>query len=68
MKADEFFNIVKAQRAAAMEFAATHSPKSRDEYFHLSDQIDAEIARVDKIMEERRCKENTTPTDGSTQS
>ena len=68
MKADEFFNIVKAQRAAAKEFAATHSPKSRDEYFHLSDIIDAEIARVDKIMEERRCKENTTPTDGSTQS
>lgn len=68
MKADEFFNIVKAQRAAAKEFAATHSPKSRDEYFHLSDIIDAEIARVDKIMEERRCKQNTTPTDGSTQS
>ena len=68
MKADEFFNTVKAQRAAAKEFAATHSPKSRDEYFHLSDIIDAEIARVDKIMEERRCKQNTTPTDGSTQS
>ena len=53
MKADEFFNTVKAQRAAAIEFAATHSPKSRDEYFHRSDIIDAEIARVDKIMEER---------------
>ena len=68
MKAEEFFNIVKAQRAAAKEFAATHSPKSRDEYFHLSDIIDAEIARVDKIMEDRKCKEDITPTGGSTPS
>lgn len=69
----EFFMTVKAQRAAAKEFARTHSPESRDEYFKLSDLIDAEIERVDKLMEEKQCEEGkkqqtTTPTDGNTRS
>lgn len=68
MDSREFFDIVRQQRAAAKEFAKTHSPQSRDEYFRLSDLIDAEVERVMKLIEARRCKENTTPTDGSTQS
>lgn len=53
MDKKEFFMTVKKQRAAAKEFARTHSPESRDEYFKLSDLIDAEIERVDKLMENK---------------
>ena len=53
MDKKEFFMTVKKQRAAAKEFAETRSPESRDEYFRLSDLIDAEIERVDKLMEEK---------------
>lgn len=53
MNSREFYETVKAQRAACKEFASTHSPESRDRYFHLSDQIDAEIARVEKELEKK---------------
>lgn len=61
MNKKEFFDTVKAQRAACKEFALTRSPESRDRYFHLSDLIDAEIERVDKIME-KEANEIPTPT------
>lgn len=73
MNSREFFNLVRNQRQACKAFARTYSPESRDEYFKLSDLIDAEIERVDKLMEEKRCEEGkkqqtTTPTDGNTRS
>lgn len=55
-----FFEVVKQQRKACKAFAETRSPESRDEYFRLSDMIDAEIQRVDKIMAERKENENTS--------
>ena len=74
MDARQFFDIVKAQRKACKAFAETHSPESRDEYFRLSDQIDAEIARVEKMMEDQKCEREKdlnkggAPTDGHTPS
>lgn len=56
MDPKEFFMTVKKQRAACKEFAVTRSPQSRDDYFHLSDLIDAEISRVDKLIEEQNNK------------
>lgn len=53
MKAREFYETVRAQRKACLEFAKTHSPESRNEYFRLSDLIDAEIERVDKELKKR---------------
>ena len=56
MNSREFYDTVKAQRKACIEFANTHSPESRDRYFHLSDLIDAEIARVEKELEKNNGK------------
>lgn len=53
MNHKEFYDTVKAQRKACIEFANTHSPESRDRYFHLSNLIDAEIERVDKELEKK---------------
>ena len=57
MDAREFFNLVKHQRHACKMFShgrtAEEIKERRDEYFRLTDLIDAEIARVDKLMEER---------------
>lgn len=73
MDAREFFMTVKKQRAAAKAFAETRDRQARDDYFRLSDLIDDEIARVDKLMEDKQCEEGkkqqtTTPTDGNTRS
>lgn len=57
MDAREFFNLVKHQRQACKMFSygrtAEEIKERRDEYYRLTDLIDAEIARVDKLMEER---------------
>lgn len=64
MKPKEFFDLVKAQREACKTFnrgrTAEEIKSARERYFSLSDQIDAEIARVDKLMNEQSAKQSHT--------
>ena len=54
----EFYELVKAQRKACKDFSRGRNAEeirdARDRYYALTDQIDAEIARVDSITEEKQ--------------
>lgn len=66
MDAREFFNLVKHQRQACKMFSygrtAEEIKERRDEYYRLTDLIDAEIARVDKLMEKDNGKDSNDDT------
>lgn len=71
MNSREFFNLVRNQRQASKAFSlgrtAEEIKEARDNYFRLSDLIDAEIERVDKLMEKDNGKATNDDTRESAQ-
>lgn len=50
MKPREFYELVKAVRAAQKEYFATRSREALEESKNLERQLDAEIQRVESIV------------------
>lgn len=54
MNAEQFFRLTERMRAKQKEYFSTHSQAALRESKQLEAQVDAEIERVNKVLQEKQ--------------